>query len=101
MPHGGRRPGAGAPRGNLNALKTGRYSRRLRTIAKALGMVPEVSAILLEFERRQHRQQRKAARLAHRALLKLFTGQAAENNPFLAYLRPPRGNTENRDEKSK
>jgi hypothetical protein len=30
MPSGGRRLGSGAPRGNLNALKTGRHSRRLR-----------------------------------------------------------------------
>ena len=29
MPHGGRRPGAGAPKGNLNALKHGRRSRAL------------------------------------------------------------------------
>jgi hypothetical protein len=27
--HGGRRPGAGAPVGNFNALKTGRHSPRL------------------------------------------------------------------------
>ncbi len=36
MPRGGKRPGAGAPRGNTNAVKTGRHSVRLRAIAKAL-----------------------------------------------------------------
>ena len=30
MPRGGKRPGAGAPRGNLNALTTGNHSPRLR-----------------------------------------------------------------------
>jgi hypothetical protein len=30
--HGGRRPGAGAPLGNLNGLKTGVYSARLRNV---------------------------------------------------------------------
>ena len=30
MPRGGSRPGAGAPSGNLNRLKYGRYSRQLR-----------------------------------------------------------------------
>lgn len=29
MPRGGKRPGAGAPRKNFNALKTGRYTPRL------------------------------------------------------------------------
>jgi hypothetical protein len=36
MPRGGRRPGAGTPRGNLNALRTGNNSRRLREVAVAL-----------------------------------------------------------------
>jgi hypothetical protein len=30
--HGGKRPGAGAPIGNFNALKTGRHSPRLRRL---------------------------------------------------------------------
>jgi len=30
MPRGGFRPGAGAPQGNLNRLKYGRYSHQLR-----------------------------------------------------------------------
>jgi hypothetical protein len=28
--HGGRRPGAGAPRNTLSRIKTGRYSKQLR-----------------------------------------------------------------------
>jgi hypothetical protein len=30
MPRGGKRPGAGAPSGNLNSLKNGEYSQQLR-----------------------------------------------------------------------
>ena len=30
MPRGGRRPGAGAPRNNLNALKNGKFSSQMR-----------------------------------------------------------------------
>ncbi len=32
MSRGGRRPGAGAPKGNLNALKDGEFSRQLTKI---------------------------------------------------------------------
>ena len=29
MPRGGKRPGAGAPKGNLNAVKDGEYSKQM------------------------------------------------------------------------
>ena len=40
MPRGGRRPGAGAPKGNYNAFKDGRNSRRLRELAAILALIP-------------------------------------------------------------
>ena len=40
MPRGGRRPGAGAPKGNYNAFKHGRNSRRLQELAAILALVP-------------------------------------------------------------
>ena len=40
MPRGGRRPGAGAPKGNYNAFKHGRNSSRLRELADILALVP-------------------------------------------------------------
>jgi hypothetical protein len=43
---GGRRPGAGAPRGNLNALKSGRYSKRLRGLRAALTALPLTTDLL-------------------------------------------------------
>jgi hypothetical protein len=42
MPRGGKRPGAGARPGNINALKTGVYSRRAKAIHKALAQSPAV-----------------------------------------------------------
>ena len=36
MPRGGKRPGAGAPKHNFNAVKHGRYSPKLRLIAGLL-----------------------------------------------------------------
>jgi hypothetical protein len=40
---GGRRPGAGAPRGNLNGLKSGKYSRQVRAFRLALQAVPRTA----------------------------------------------------------
>ena len=47
MPRGGPRPGAGAPRGNLNALKTGAHSRRFRAVIAALFIHPDIRRVLL------------------------------------------------------
>jgi hypothetical protein len=52
MPRGGRRPGAGAPRGNLNALKTGARSRQLRAVLAALLIEPHTRRVLLDLARR-------------------------------------------------
>ena len=54
MPRGGRRPGAGAPKGNLNALKTGARSRQLRAVLAALLIEPHTRRVLLQLARRQH-----------------------------------------------
>jgi len=45
MPRGGRRPGAGAPAGNTNALRTGGRSRAAETVLAALLTHPNVRAI--------------------------------------------------------
>ena len=46
MPRGGRRPGAGAPKGNFNAVKSGTSSRRLRIAMATMLAVPEYRHIL-------------------------------------------------------
>ncbi len=79
MPRGGKRPGAGAPRGNLNslpvlwrALKHGRRSaqgvypeRSRRTqLGALLATIPEARAALLALARRYQLKQRKAEEIA-------------------------------------
>ncbi len=49
---GGKRPGAGAPKGNLNALKTGATSRRVRAVLRALAENPESRAVFMALAKR-------------------------------------------------
>ena len=64
MPRGGKRPGAGAPKGNLNALKHGRHSAQLGALL-VLFHAPALRHLLARLITRQahrHRQlQRDAA----------------------------------------
>ena len=83
--HGGRRPGAGAPRGNLNSLKHGRNSRYHQKLLATLITVPEVAEALVRLAERRRKQQRKTEAAAAEALADLFqrAGQivlAPENN---------------------
>jgi len=57
---GGRRPGAGAPKGNLNALKHGRFSRYQQAFIEALMQVPEAREIMIAISKRQRAQTRRA-----------------------------------------
>ncbi len=41
MPRGGKRPGAGAPRGNFNGVRTGNHSTRMLMVYLALINYPE------------------------------------------------------------
>ncbi len=57
MPRGGRRTGAGAPKGNWNGLKTGRYSPRFRQAVLALrhdAQFIEVYRLLMRADRAAH-----------------------------------------------
>ena len=53
---GGRRPGAGAKRGNINALKTGRYSNRVRALRGVLQALPQHKALLAGMTRGDKRR---------------------------------------------
>ncbi len=67
---GGHRPGAGAPKGNLNALKDGRHSARYRRLVQSLALLPEVRDTLIGLgEHRRHRQ-----RLAEAGASELLAG---------------------------
>jgi hypothetical protein len=53
---GGRRPGAGAPRGNMNALKSGAYSRQFAELGRLLATDPKIRAVLLDIAARAGRK---------------------------------------------
>ncbi len=53
---GGKRPGAGAPKGNLNALKGGRYSLRVRAFRGAMTALPRTTDILTQLTGRDRRK---------------------------------------------
>ncbi|MCH8815533.1 MAG: hypothetical protein IH957_10670 [Chloroflexi bacterium] len=57
---GGRRPGSGAPKGNLNALKHGRSSRYYKELIETLADIPEARDALISIARRQQRMKKKA-----------------------------------------
>ena len=61
---GGRRPGAGAPKGNLNALRTGARSKQLKAVIIALMVVPETRRVLLHFNRLERKRRAELAELA-------------------------------------
>ena len=53
---GGRRPGAGAPKGNLNGLKHGMRSRQISELGAAVNASPRLTYTLLAIARRHGRQ---------------------------------------------
>ena len=64
MPKGGKRPGAGAPKGNLNALKHGRRSRQFAALGAVIAASPSARKLLLRLADRQDLEARKADDLA-------------------------------------
>ena len=81
MPRGGARPGAGAPRGNLNAIKSGAYSPKFQALVDAMAQVPELRNIFLEFRRHELRRQRRARRLIKSIFVRLLLQLQAHPDP--------------------
>jgi len=71
MPRGGKRPGAGARRGNLNALKHGRNSHQMEDLLQALLSVPRIQELLATHHRRQQRMERQATKVLQALLQEL------------------------------
>ncbi|HSP55178.1 MAG TPA: hypothetical protein VLS25_06270 [Dehalococcoidia bacterium] len=70
---GGARPGAGAPRGNLNALKHGRRSRQFATIGVILsGGDPLIRDTLLAMARRYDLKNARAQDVAAELFIGLY-----------------------------
>ena len=59
MPRGGKRPGAGAPKGNLNALKTGSRSQQLNTVIEALLASPTLRRVMLKLVQQDVRRNQR------------------------------------------
>ncbi len=74
---GGPRPGSGPPKGNLNALKHGRFSRRHKVILEAILEVPEAREALIGVMKRNRQRQKQAELEAAYILMRWL----ATNNP--------------------
>jgi hypothetical protein len=94
---GGKRPGAGAPKGNLNALKHGRTSKRQAALLEALLEVPEARQAFIDIAKRNRKRRRQAEEGAGVLLLALLEeiagvmvnqedNQAHINQEFLAVI---------------
>ena len=80
MPRGGRRPGAGAPRGNVNAVKHGLHSQQFKGLVQQLAAMPEFRVFLARFarlhaQRRAALKEQAAVTVAVAAWLRFMTGQ--------------------------
>jgi hypothetical protein len=64
---GGKRAGAGAPKGNLNGFKHGRYSRQYQALLRIIATTPEAIDALREISEHNTRRKNKLRRQAERA----------------------------------
>ena len=74
---GGRRPGAGAPRGNMNALKHGKYSKQFSELGLLVAASPNVREVLLALADRYDLKRRKAETVAAEVLGRIL-GRAGD-----------------------
>jgi hypothetical protein len=72
MPRGGKRPGAGAPKGNMNALKHGAYSRQFAQVGALLAQDPTMRRTLLDLARKHGLKQQRANEVAALLFTRLF-----------------------------
>lgn len=56
---GGRRPGAGAPKGNLNGWRHGKNSRYHKQLAYFVSQIPEAEEAMLRIARRRRKKDRE------------------------------------------
>jgi hypothetical protein len=56
---GGKRPGAGAPKGNLNAFRHGKNSRYHQQLAGFLAQVPAAQEAMVRLARRRRQRERE------------------------------------------
>ena len=80
---GGKRPGAGAPKGNMNALKTGAYSKQFAELGRLLASDPKIQVVLLDIGARAGRKFKKANEAA--AFLLTQWAEQVERNAEAKY----------------
>ena len=78
---GGRRPGAGAPKGNLNGFKHGGRSRQLAQAAMVLAANPRTRETLIALARRAGLNQASAEVIAARFFVNAITKGVKIDNP--------------------
>ncbi len=88
MPRGGKRPGAGAPRGNLNGLKSGRYSKQVKALKLALRAVPRTADVLRGLGGAGDQKRAQMARALHLYAELLVADPALIQSMDLANLDP-------------
>jgi hypothetical protein len=69
---GGRRPGAGAPRGNLNALKHGRRSRQFAEIGAIIAASDTTRATLFALAQRRRTKDARAEETAAQLIANIY-----------------------------
>ena len=85
---GGRRPGAGAPKGNMNALKHGAYSRQYARLGALLAASPVAREALLRLADRHEVRGRKADELASLILSQVIVRGLRRGRDRLILLPP-------------
>jgi CRISPR/Cas system-associated endonuclease Cas1 len=72
MGRGGKRPGAGAPRGNLNGFKHGRNSQQFRKLLQLVENDPAVARVVAGLIDQNERQAARARKRAETHLFRLL-----------------------------
>ena len=91
MPRGGPRPGAGAPKGNLNALKHGKMSRQLKQVSAILAVLPRPPHTAANLKPRVSKRRKNARMLAAHLLVSVLerapSGSKFRSGPEVHKLR--------------
>jgi hypothetical protein len=74
----------GAPKGNLNALKTGRYSKRVRAMRAAIDAMPATASLLARCEGDRRKLETLALGLQYQAEMMLAVARGGSPHDLLA-----------------
>src|SRR5574341_1682675 len=88
MPRGGRRRNAGAPKGKLNALKHGGYSRQFAQLGALVAASPAACQALLRLIDRHQDRNQKADELASYILAQIIARGLKKGRDGLILLPP-------------